>query len=238
MSLQIIWHKQRWQRQIWLTILLTCLLAAILISLSSGSYQIGLTDWWQGLSETQQQVIWQLRLPRTLLAIAVGGGLALCGAVLQILLHNPVAEPGLIGISSGASLLAVLLIFAGHQWGIIIPAWGISVSAFVGALIVTLLLLRLSQRGQMGGSRLLLLGVAIGIASNALITWLLYFSDDQALQAMALAFTHLRIVLEPGGPVALAAALFGDGLPDTVIAVATGGNVDPATFATALDRFA
>lgn len=63
-------------------------------------------------------------------------------------------------------------------------------------------------------------------------------SDDQALQAMALAFTHLRIVLEPGGAVALAAALFGDGLPDTVIAVATGGNVDPATFATALDRFA
>ena len=182
MSLQSIWHKQRWQRQIWLTALLTCLLVAILISLSSGSYQIGLTDWWHGLSETQQQVIWQLRLPRTLLAIAVGGGLALCGAVLQILLHNPVAEPGLIGISSGASLLAVIVIFVGHQWGIMIPAWGISVSAFIGALLVTLLLLRLSQRGQIGGSRLLLLGVAIGIASNALTTWLLYFSDDQALR--------------------------------------------------------
>ena len=61
---------------------------------------------------------------------------------------------------------------------------------------------------------------------------------DQALQAMVLAFTHLRIVLEPGGAAALAAALFGKDLPDTVIAVATGGNVDPATFATALDRFA
>jgi len=63
-------------------------------------------------------------------------------------------------------------------------------------------------------------------------------TDDQAFQAMALAFTHLRIALEPGGAAALAAALFLDGLPDTVIAVATGGNVDPATFATALDRFA
>ena len=63
-------------------------------------------------------------------------------------------------------------------------------------------------------------------------------TDDQALRAMALAFTHLRIVLEPGGAAALAAALFSDDLPDTVIAVATGGNVDPATFATALDRFA
>ena len=63
-------------------------------------------------------------------------------------------------------------------------------------------------------------------------------TDDQALQAMALAFTHLRIVLEPGGAAALAAALFGKDLPDTVIAVATGGNVAPAIFATALDRFA
>ena len=63
-------------------------------------------------------------------------------------------------------------------------------------------------------------------------------TDDQALQAMALAFTHLRIVLEPGGAVALAAALFAPDLPETVIAVATGGNVDPATFARALERFA
>lgn len=62
--------------------------------------------------------------------------------------------------------------------------------------------------------------------------------DDDALRAMALAFSHLRIVLEPGGAAALAAALFGDGLPDTVIAVATGGNVDPALFTTALERFA
>lgn len=62
-------------------------------------------------------------------------------------------------------------------------------------------------------------------------------SDDQALQAMALAFTHLRIVLEPGGAVALAAALFTDVLPDTVIAVASGGNVAPEVFGEALRRF-
>jgi threonine dehydratase len=61
-------------------------------------------------------------------------------------------------------------------------------------------------------------------------------TDDQALQAMALAFAHLRIVLEPGGAVALAAALFCDDLPDTVICTASGGNVDPATFRMALGR--
>ncbi|MBC2837006.1 threonine ammonia-lyase [Paragemmobacter straminiformis] len=62
-------------------------------------------------------------------------------------------------------------------------------------------------------------------------------TDDQALQAMSLAFAHLRIVLEPGGAVALAAALFAPDLPDTVIVTASGGNVDPAIFRTALDRF-
>ena len=177
-----IWNYQCSQRQVWLCVVLFFLLISTVISLSCGSYHIALSDWLSGLSDIQQQVVWQLRLPRTLLAIAVGGGLALCGAVLQILLHNPVAEPGLIGISSGASFLAVLLIFLSHHAGITIPAWGVSVSAFLGALVVTLLLIRLARRGQMGGGRLLLLGVAIGIATNALTTWLLYFSDDQALR--------------------------------------------------------
>lgn len=62
-------------------------------------------------------------------------------------------------------------------------------------------------------------------------------SDEQALHAVALAFTHLRIVVEPGGAVALAVALFADDLPDTVICTASGGNVDPAVFAGALARF-
>ena len=65
----------------------------------------------------------------------------------------------------------------------------------------------------------------------------LVVSDDQALRAMALAFSHLRIVVEPGGAVALAAALFCDDLPDTVICTASGGNVDPQLFRQVLERF-
>ena len=65
----------------------------------------------------------------------------------------------------------------------------------------------------------------------------LVVSDDQALQAMALAFAHLRIVIEPGGAVALAAALFSRDLPETVICTASGGNVDPELFAEVLARF-
>ena len=63
-------------------------------------------------------------------------------------------------------------------------------------------------------------------------------SDDQALHAMALAFQHLKIVVEPGGAVALAAAIFAKDLPEVVICTASGGNVDPAVFRMALDRFA
>ena len=66
----------------------------------------------------------------------------------------------------------------------------------------------------------------------------LVVTDDQALHAMALAFTHLRIVVEPGGAVALAAAIFARDLPDTVICIASGGNVDPGFFAANLQRFA
>ena len=65
----------------------------------------------------------------------------------------------------------------------------------------------------------------------------LVVTDDQALRAMALAFAHLRIVVEPGGAVALAAALFDDSLGDTVICTASGGNVDPSLFADVLGRF-
>ncbi len=65
----------------------------------------------------------------------------------------------------------------------------------------------------------------------------LVVTDDEALRAMALAFTHLRIVVEPGGAVALAAALFRDDLPDTVICTASGGNVDPGLFADVLHKF-
>ncbi len=184
MLLQQIWQRQRRQRHIALIALLFILVFVILLSISVGSYPIHLSDWLHGLNDTQRQVIWELRLPRTLLAVAVGCGLALTGAVLQVLLHNPVAEPGLIGISSGSGMCAVFAIYLAHMAGLDIPAWGISVAAFMGALGVTFLLMRLSRQGLFGGSRLLLLGVAIGIATNALTTWLLYFSDDQALRAI------------------------------------------------------
>lgn len=173
------------RRQRWLLALLAlAALAAFLLNLCLGSLPIPLADWWQGLSPLQSQIIGSLRLPRALLALQVGAGLAVCGVVLQVLFHNPVAEPGLVGISGGASLLAVAAIFVAMQWGLPLPPWGTSLAAFCGSLLVTAGLLWLSRRAGLIGARLLLLGVAVGILSGALTTWLLYFSDDQSLRAI------------------------------------------------------
>ena len=124
--MQRLLRRQQRRARTWLALLVLGLLVASLLSLSCGAFGISLQDWWQGLDPLQQQVVWELRLPRTLLAILVGAGLATCGAVLQTLLHNPVAEPGLIGISSGASLAAVGAIFAAQHLELWLPAWGIS----------------------------------------------------------------------------------------------------------------
>ncbi len=180
--MQRLLRRQQRRARTWLALLALGLLVASLLSLSCGAFGISLHDWWQGLDPLQQQVVWELRLPRTLLAILIGAGLATCGAVLQTLLHNPVAEPGLIGISSGASLAAVGAIFAAQHLDLWLPAWGISLAAFVGALGITLVLLLLSRHVRLDAARLLLLGVAVGIGTNAMTTWLLYFSNDQSLR--------------------------------------------------------
>lgn len=172
-------QQRRYRR--WLLSLAVVLMAAVILSLQSGAVGVGLDVLWRPVSALEQQVFWQLRLPRTLLAVLVGASLALCGAVLQVLLHNPLAEPGLIGISSGASLAAVLTLSLAGWLGWHLPHWGVSLAAFVGALVVTLLLMLLSRR-RLGQGALLLFGVAVGIFANAILTWLLYLADDASLR--------------------------------------------------------
>ena len=182
MILARLFRQQRRKYQYWLLGLGLALLAAMLLSLQLGAVGVGIEALWQPVSKLEQQVFWQLRLPRTLLAVLVGASLALCGAVLQVLLHNPLAEPGLIGISSGASLAAVLTLSLSVHLGLSLPYWSLSLAAFVGALLVTLLLLALSRR-RLGPGALLLFGVAVGILANAVLTWLLYLADDASLRS-------------------------------------------------------
>ncbi|MCC7252430.1 iron ABC transporter permease [Hyphomicrobium sp.] len=136
-------------------------------------------------------VLLDIRLPRTLLAIYVGASLAIAGAMMQGLFRNPLADPGLIGVSSGAALAAVALIAFGETHA---PALkealgvhAVPIAAFVGGLAATAVLIGMTS-GKRGVSTatLLLAGVAIAALTQALMGVAAYLSDDRALRDLTL----------------------------------------------------
>ncbi|MBW8191591.1 iron ABC transporter permease [Neiella marina] len=134
------------------------------------------------LASHEQVVVMELRLPRLLLALFVGFILAQCGAVMQGLFRNPLADPGIIGVSSGAAVGAIVaIVLFPLTWG----AWTIPASAFVMGLLTTLMVYSLAQSKQ-GTSVLILLlaGVAIAAFAGASIGFLSYFADDQSLRQL------------------------------------------------------
>ncbi|MGF1723992.1 vitamin B12 ABC transporter permease BtuC [Photobacterium nomapromontoriensis] len=154
------------------------LLIATFLSLSVGEIFI----WpWSPSNGLEQQLLVQLRMPRLLAALAIGASLASSGAVLQVLLGNPLAEPGVLGISGGASLaLVVVLFFLPFTPSPLL----MMVAAMMGAFCFTLILVGLSRRRKVSTARLLLIGVALGILSGAVVTWAFYFSDDLNLRML------------------------------------------------------
>ncbi|MFB4928369.1 vitamin B12 ABC transporter permease BtuC [Enterobacter hormaechei subsp. xiangfangensis] len=159
-----------------------CLLGVLLIvsttvSLCAGDRWLGPESWF---TPEGQLFVWQIRLPRTLAVLLVGAALALCGTIMQALFENPLAEPGLLGVSNGAGvgLIAAVMLGGGE-----LSAWGISLSAILGALLITLILLRFARR-HLSTSRLLLAGVALGIICSALMTWAVYFSTSFDLRQL------------------------------------------------------
>ena len=130
------------------------------------------------VTELSWDLIWEVRLPRVLLACAIGMGLAVSGAVLQALFSNPLCEPYTLGISSGAALGAVL----GGALGMEASVGGVMGSAFFGALAFTAVLLMLSYRRGGGASLLLLTGVLLGFLGNSVLTLWIVLTDTQGLQ--------------------------------------------------------
>ncbi len=161
----------------WMWVLLLSLLAAMAVSLCAGEQWIGPSRW---LSDEGTLFIWQIRLPRTLAVVLVGAALALCGTVMQALFENPLAEPGLLGVSNGAGVGLIAAVMLG---GGALSGWSISLSAILGALLVTVILLRFARR-HLSTSRLLLAGVALGIICSALMTWAVYFSTSFDLRQL------------------------------------------------------
>ncbi|MEM9013330.1 MAG: iron ABC transporter permease [Pseudomonadota bacterium] len=138
-------------------------------------------------TEVEEAIIWQIRLPRLLLGLAVGAALALAGASLQGVLRNPLADPGLIGVTGGASLGAALTIVLGDAVAGGLPAelrtWLLPLAAFAGAgLVIAFVFALARRRGETSVATLILAGVAINAIAGAAIGALIYVSDDTQLR--------------------------------------------------------
>ena len=134
-------------------------------------------------------IITQIRLPRLVLGIAVGASLGICGAAMQGLFRNPLADPGLLGVSAGAALGAVAASILGgvllHSISAQISGLLIPLSAFIGGLIATLLVFRLGQVDQRTNvATMLLAGIAINAIATAAMGLLKFIADDQALRGV------------------------------------------------------
>ncbi|MEM8699461.1 MAG: iron ABC transporter permease, partial [Pseudomonadota bacterium] len=132
-------------------------------------------------------IIWQIRLPRILLGVAVGTALALSGASLQGLLRNPLADPGLIGVTGGASLGAVAVIVLGGLVAGSLPAWLLPwllpLAAFLGAgIVITFVFALARSAGETSVATLILAGVAVNAIAGAAIGAMVYISTDDQLR--------------------------------------------------------
>lgn len=151
-----------------LVLLVIASLAAVALALSIGS-----------VSNADAAIIYQLRLPRVLAAFAVGGLLAMSGALLQVLTRNPLAEPSVLGVSGGASVGALAVLMMGGA-GTIWVAGG----AWIGAIVVMLLLWLLVGGYSAHPSRMLLAGVMIATACGAISTLMITFASNVEMPGM------------------------------------------------------
>lgn len=186
----------------WVILILgVALLVCGLFSVSTGALQIsyaeiaGIVANKIGLIETpvlEEQksiVFWVIRLPRVCLGILVGAGLGIAGAALQGLFRNPIADATLIGVTSGASLFAVIVIMINIKvFGIIneyAGAYTLSFAAFVGAALTTLIVYQLSKMtGDGGVTTMLLCGIAINAFVGALTGLMTYLASDEQLRTI------------------------------------------------------
>jgi iron complex transport system permease protein len=139
----------------------------------------------------EQLVLLDIRLPRLLLGMFVGSALAVAGAMMQGMFRNPLADPGLIGVSSGAALAAVATIALGNRfaapWIMAFGAYALPLSAFCGGIATTALLVGIvGRQGQLAVGTLLLAGIALAALNTALMGLIAFASDDRELRDLTL----------------------------------------------------
>lgn len=177
-------------------VLLIVLALTALFSLTWGASDTSMFDvvaQWSGLSdeavsERDWLIIGQIRFPRMVMGILIGASLAVSGAVMQGLFRNPLADPGIVGVSAGAGLGAVGMIVLGGSaylgwFSALLGIYALPVAAFFGGLLTTLLLYRVStRRGQTSVATMLLAGIALAALAGALTGILVYKADDLQLR--------------------------------------------------------
>jgi len=173
------------RRAAWTSLLLAGLVGAVLLSVRFGSVSMDTGDVVRALlgdgPEQNRRIVLDLRLPRALLGLFVGGGLALAGATFQALLRNPLAEPYILGISGGAAAGAVGVMALGLGAG---GPWALPLASFGGALVAIALVFHVARAG--GGSLdvrvLLLAGVVVGAFFTAVVAFLLSVSEADVVR--------------------------------------------------------
>jgi iron complex transport system permease protein len=193
-------------RLMWRILVLVCFgmiaVSGITLSLIKGAVNISLNDIMQALispaSDAAGQVIWNIRLPRTLVGALVGMNLALSGAILQSVMKNPLADPHIIGISSGAGLAGVIILILYPQMEYLMAP-----VAFCGAMGAAMLIYMLAWSGGIRPMRIILAGVAVSAFLGSGISALMVFYSDRVHGALlwmvgglsARSWPHLYIIL-------------------------------------------
>ena len=178
--------RQRSQR-LYLVCFFLVFLLVVFLSLTNGAISIGLFDFLEPESQLQKTVLYEIRSPRIFLAGFVGASLSIAGAALQGLFRNPLADPGLIGVSSGAALGAVAVIVFGSVLSVneSFRPYLMPVAAICGAIVVTSFLYSFARRyGEFNVATILLLGIAINSLATVGIGAFQYLSDDGELRTL------------------------------------------------------
>ncbi|MDL4914985.1 MAG: iron ABC transporter permease [Enterobacterales bacterium endosymbiont of Blomia tropicalis] len=171
----------------WLLVMLIGMFVAMGLAANLGAMSLSLRALWQmPLSDMSWQIWLNIRLPRVLLAVLLGMALAVSGAVMQGLFRNPLADPGLLGISSGAGLAVAIAIVMPLALPAVLALWLPMIAAFTGSLIVTLLIFSFSRLARGNLPRLLLVGIAINALCGAAVGVLSWLSNDQQLRQLSL----------------------------------------------------
>jgi iron complex transport system permease protein len=181
--------RQVRRRAILVALLALATAAAFLFDIATGPAGMPLADLLRALAGADvpapmRVIVWDVRLPQALMALAVGAALSLAGAEMQTILDNPLASPFTLGVSSAASLGAALALVLGIGLPGTGGSWAVSANAFIFALASVLLLQALSRLRGSGPETLVLVGIALVFTFNALVALVQFVASQEALQQL------------------------------------------------------